>query len=68
MFALDVFDGRHSFWETILALLMHLIPVFVLILVLVIAWRREVGRRGAVSRRGRTVVHHLGFAKASGAA
>jgi hypothetical protein len=41
LFALDVFDGRHGFWQTMLALLMHLIPVFVLILALVIAWRWE---------------------------
>jgi hypothetical protein len=41
LFALDVFDGRHGFWQTILALLMHLIPVFFLILVLVVTWRWE---------------------------
>jgi hypothetical protein len=41
LFALDVFDGRHGFWQTMLALLIHLIPVFVLILALVIAWRWE---------------------------
>jgi hypothetical protein len=41
LFALDVFDGKYGFWKTMLALLMHLIPVFALILVLVIAWRWE---------------------------
>jgi hypothetical protein len=41
MFALDVFDGRHGFWRTMLALFMHLIPVFALILVLVVSWRWE---------------------------
>jgi len=41
LFALDVFDGRHGFWQTALALLMHLIPVYALILALVIAWRWE---------------------------
>ncbi len=41
LFALDVFDGRHGFWQTALALIMHLIPVFVLITVLILAWRWE---------------------------
>jgi hypothetical protein len=41
LFALDVLDGKYGFWRTILALLIHLIPVFALILVLVIAWRWE---------------------------
>jgi hypothetical protein len=41
IFALDVFDGHHGFLETMLALLMHLIPTFFLLLVLVAAWRWE---------------------------
>jgi hypothetical protein len=41
LFALDVFDGRLGFWQTVLALLLHLIPVFVLIAVLILAWRWE---------------------------
>ena len=41
MFALDVFDERLSFWRTLLALAIHLIPCFVLIAVLVLAWRWE---------------------------
>ena len=40
-FALDVFGESKGIWETILALLMHLIPTFILIVVLVITWRRE---------------------------
>lgn len=40
-FALDVFGESKSIWETILALLMHLIPTFILIVILVITWRRE---------------------------
>jgi hypothetical protein len=39
MFALDVFGEGYSFWNTILALLMHLVPVFFLILILVLSWR-----------------------------
>jgi hypothetical protein len=41
LFALDVFGEGYSFWETILALVMHLIPTFVILLVLGIAWRWE---------------------------
>src|ERR1035441_5460691 len=41
LFALDVFDGRLGFWQTALALTMHLIPSFVLIAALVLAWRWE---------------------------
>ncbi|MFB3777857.1 MAG: hypothetical protein ACE141_09600 [Bryobacteraceae bacterium] len=41
LFALDVFDGKHGFWQTILALLIHLIPVFALVLVLAVTWRWE---------------------------
>ena len=40
-FALDVFGESKSVWETILALLMHLIPTFILITILVITWHRE---------------------------
>lgn len=41
LFALDVFGQGHSFTETMLALLMHLVPTFVVIGVLAIAWRWE---------------------------
>ena len=41
LFALDVFSEGRGFWETILALLIHLIPVYLVVIVLVIAWRRE---------------------------
>ena len=41
LFALDVFGESKGIWETILALLMHLIPTFILIAILVITWRRE---------------------------
>ena len=39
LFALDVFGEDRSFWETALALLIHLIPVYVVVLALVLAWR-----------------------------
>ncbi len=41
LFALDVFEGRLGFWQTMQALFMHLIPVFVLLVILILAWRWE---------------------------
>ena len=41
MFALDVFSEGYGFGETILALLIHLVPTFIVIISLVIAWRWE---------------------------
>jgi hypothetical protein len=41
LFALDVFDGRLGFWQTVLAFFIHLIPVFVLAAILILAWRWE---------------------------
>lgn len=46
VFALDVFSEDYGFWQTIGALLLHLIPVYIVVIVLVIAWRRE--RVGAI--------------------
>jgi hypothetical protein len=41
LFALDVFGETQAFGETILALLIHFIPTFVIIGVLVLSWHRE---------------------------
>ena len=41
LFALDVFGENHGFWETALALTMHLIPTFILLVVLALSWRWE---------------------------
>ena len=41
LFSLDIFDGNYGFWGTIVGLLMHNIPVFVLIGVLIVAWKYE---------------------------
>jgi hypothetical protein len=41
LFAADVFGSDEPFWRTILALLVHLIPNFIMIFVLVISWKRE---------------------------
>jgi hypothetical protein len=39
--SMDVFDEGYGFWETIGALLLHLIPAFIAVIALAIAWRRE---------------------------
>lgn len=41
LFALDVFGEGIGFWQTLLALLIHLVPVYVVVIVLAIAWHRE---------------------------
>lgn len=41
MFALDVFGEGQGFWNTLLALAMHLIPTAIVVAVLVLAWRWE---------------------------
>jgi hypothetical protein len=41
MFALDEFNEGYGFGETILALLIHLFPTFIVAISLVIAWRWE---------------------------
>jgi hypothetical protein len=41
LFALDVFSEGYGFWETLLALAMHLIPTAVIIIFISLAWRWE---------------------------
>ena len=41
VFALDVFGAGYSIGETILAFLIHLIPTFVVVAALIVAWRWE---------------------------
>ena len=41
LFALDVFGAGYGFWQTIVALLIHLVPTYIVIIALVIAWRWE---------------------------
>jgi len=41
LFALDVFGEGYGLWGTMLALLMHLIPTGVILIVLAISWRWE---------------------------
>src|SRR5689334_939618 len=39
IFAADVFGEGHSFWETLVALFMHLLPSFILLAAVMLAWR-----------------------------
>jgi hypothetical protein len=41
VFALDVFGAGYGFWKTILALLIHLIPTWIILVVLAVSWRWE---------------------------
>jgi hypothetical protein len=41
LFAADVLGQGNGFWQTMLALFMHLIPTWIVLIVLAIAWRRE---------------------------
>jgi len=41
LFAFDVFGEGYGFWEAILALLIHLVPTYLVIIALVLAWRWE---------------------------
>jgi hypothetical protein len=41
MFSLDEFGNNYTFWQLVLGLFMHNIPSFILIIFLVIAWKRE---------------------------
>jgi hypothetical protein len=41
IFAMDVFDMPLGFWTKILALLMHLVPAAIVLVVLAVVWRRE---------------------------
>jgi hypothetical protein len=41
LFALDVFSEGAGFWETLLALLVHLVPTALIVLALLLSWRWE---------------------------
>jgi hypothetical protein len=41
IFALDVFDGSSGFWTTAMALLLHLIPTAIILIVVALSWRWE---------------------------
>lgn len=41
LFALDVFNEGYGFWRTLVALFMHLVPVWIVLITLAVIWRRE---------------------------
>jgi len=41
MFALDSFDSKFTVWQQLQAFFIHLIPSYILIIILIIAWKRE---------------------------
>lgn len=41
LFALDAFNPELSFWEQVFDFIIHLIPSFILIVLLIVAWKRE---------------------------
>jgi hypothetical protein len=41
IFAFDVFGGDRNFWETALALIMQIIPTFLIVILLMLSWRWE---------------------------
>jgi hypothetical protein len=41
MFALDSFDQKFTLWQQLQAFFIHLIPTYILILFLVVAWKWE---------------------------
>jgi len=41
LFSMDVFEEGKSFWETLADFLMHNLPSFAMIIILIIAWKWE---------------------------
>jgi hypothetical protein len=42
VFALDVFGESRGFWNTVVALAMHLVPAALIVATLTVAWRRPI--------------------------
>lgn len=40
-FALDVFESKESFWRIVLGLCIHLLPTWIMLIVLWVSWKRE---------------------------
>jgi cell division protein FtsW (lipid II flippase) len=41
IFALDAFDPKLTLWQQLVAFAIHLVPSFILLVILIIAWKRE---------------------------
>lgn len=63
LFALDVFGEGYSFGETLFALFMHLIPNFVILGAVMLAWRND--RLGAILFLGMGLLF-LGMSRGTG--
>jgi hypothetical protein len=59
LFALDVFSLGYGVWETAGALLIHLLPTWLLLIALAVAWRWE--RAGAFLFFGLALLYVLAF-------
>ncbi|PIY97207.1 MAG: hypothetical protein COY66_00745 [Candidatus Kerfeldbacteria bacterium CG_4_10_14_0_8_um_filter_42_10] len=42
LMSLDVFDSGLNFWQTAGALFMHILPALILLIILIISWKREI--------------------------
>jgi len=42
MMSLDIFGNNYTFWQTVVGLFMHNIPVFILTALLIISWKHEI--------------------------
>jgi len=42
LFSLDVISPELSFWQIVVGLLMHNVPAFILLIVLLISWKHEI--------------------------
>jgi len=42
LFSLDVFSEELGFWQTLVGLMMHNIPSFVLLIMLIVSWKYEI--------------------------
>ena len=41
IFALDVFESNDNFWQILMELCLHLIPSFIILLVMWVSWKRS---------------------------
>lgn len=42
LFSLDVFEGGLNFWEILIGLLIHNLPGLILLIILIISWKKEI--------------------------
>ena len=58
MFALDIFWNGYTFWQTVVGLFMHLIPTWILFIVLILS-RRKYPLMGAIAFGGFGLLYTL---------